>query len=100
MDFKIGDKVIYVSHCVRSTEIYRKDRENFNIGQIYTLAKKYGNIANGFIFEESLREVLSDQIIKAIDNNKLNKILYPDFIEYDKYLIPKETYETIAHKKE
>jgi hypothetical protein len=31
--------------------------------------------------------------------NSLNKLLYPDYVEYEGYLISKEAYETLTHQK-
>jgi hypothetical protein len=93
---KVGDHVIYIKHCEWTSETLRVDKLKFTIGNVYKIKTVDRDLIT---FDGIYREVMRDQVEKVIDSSKLNKVLYPEFIEYGKYLIPKETYEIIAHKK-
>jgi len=96
---KVGDHVIYLEHCEWTSETLRVDKEYFTIGEVYMI-KEIEGTKEAVWFDDIAREVRFEQISRPVTiNNKLNKVLYPDFIEYGKYLIPKETYEIISHKE-
>jgi hypothetical protein len=95
-EIEVGDEVIYINHWNWASLIFSSHKRNFKIGKVYEIEIVR---EDAIFFKGNDRQVLLDQVIKPILNNKLNKVLYPDYIEYGKYLIPKETYETIAHKE-
>jgi hypothetical protein len=95
-EIEVGDEVIYINHCTFTSIIFSADKRNFKIGKVYEIERVR---EDAIYFKGNAGQVLLDQVIKPLINNKLNKVLYPDYIEYGKYLIPKETYEIIAHKE-
>jgi len=96
---KVGDHVIYLEHCEWTSETLRVDKEHFTIGEVYRI-KEINDRQDVVWFDDIGWEVRFEQISRpVIINNKLNKVLYSDYIEYDKYLISKETYEIITHKE-
>ena len=105
MNFKVGDRVVYIKHTNHAdvlkfrpdqsksdTEYQRKnDKKTFEIGKYYTIS--YVNEVDSLIkFEENSGSVYPFQITLGVPNNKLSKVLYPDYevwSENPDYLIPR-----------
>jgi hypothetical protein len=90
---KIGDKVIYVKHhefCIKSDSI------NFEIGKIYEITdladvsiEYYGGV---YVKNEGKDETFlyPNQFKTIVPNNKLSRVLYPNWVQHGKYLIPED----------
>lgn len=90
---KVGDKVIYVKHhkfCIKT------DASNFEIGKIYEItdlaedsATTYGGV---YVKNEGKDETFlyPSQFKTIVPNNKLSRVLYPNWVEHGKYLIPED----------
>jgi hypothetical protein len=82
--FKVGDKVMYIKHMDEA-----KDPYYFKLRGIYTIKEisKY-NIS----FTEVHMTANKRQVTPIFEVNAIIKLLYPDYIEEDGYLVPEERY--------
>jgi hypothetical protein len=72
MKFKVGDIVRYVKHG------YENDQNYFIIGNVY----KITNLRNEVdCFLNDITLYVFGYQIEKIENNKLNRVLYPEFFE-------------------
>ena len=100
--FKVGDLVVVV--CGELAEFYNGIAYVEHVSSdlfsgIDALLLEPSRILNSskgigpYHYREERFEKLKTNI------NDINKLLYPDYVEYKGYLISKEAHETLTHKK-
>jgi len=86
--FAKGDIVQYICHSEEDGD-YEYDIHLFRLGAIYEVSSStfwtyvVNNIENAY----PIGNVHEYQIEKVVHDNKLNRVLYPDYIGYEGYLI-------------
>jgi hypothetical protein len=86
--FAKGDIVQYICHSEEDGD-YEYDIHLFSLGALYEI---YGNLLFTYGIKDiggtcHIGNVHEYQIEKVVHDNKLNRVLYPDYIEYEGYLI-------------
>jgi len=80
--FKVGDYVRYVRHACDN------DIKYFTIGKTYTVERIRDD---GALFLKDLGlQVFISQVVPAIHDNKLNRVLYPELKPKEGYLVREE----------
>jgi hypothetical protein len=86
MNFKVGDMVVYVKHGFGAQ--YKIDSKYFVKGKVYKITEEYNFLDNlAYVLNDSEATVFPHQIVHAFHDNKLNRVLYPDYKPKDGYLI-------------
>ena len=83
MKFKVGDKVI----------VTRNDL-GVRAGEVYTVIRWVREVFYDISPELEYYQ-LEYNLEKIVTNNKLNRKLYPNYVEYGNYLTTKEAYEKL-----
>jgi len=86
--FTKGDIVQYICHSEEESD-YEYDINRFHLGGLYEIT---GNTLWTYIVKNigeiyNIGNVHEYQIEKVVYDNKLNRILYQDYIQYEGYLI-------------
>jgi hypothetical protein len=86
--FTKGDIVQYICHSEEEGD-YDYDINLFRLGELYEIS---GNTPWTYIVNDigniyPIGNVHEYQIEKVVYDNKLNRVLYPDYIQYEGYLI-------------
>jgi hypothetical protein len=82
MTVKPGMVIRYLKHSVRSDEAF------FSFGEIYTVSQVFPTER---IHVDDIKPFLYPEQYEIVHfNNAVNRLLYPDYIEKDGYLVPKQ----------
>jgi len=87
--FTKGDIVQYVRHSDNEDD-YDYDIYRFRLGTLYTISGTtlWSYIVNDIVdIGDIVGNVHEYQIEKVVYDTKLNRVLYPDYIQYEGYLI-------------
>jgi hypothetical protein len=83
-----GDIVQYICHSDNEDD-YDYDVFRFKLGMLYKISGStlWSYLIDYIEDDDTVGNVHEYQIEKVVYDNKLNRVLYPDYIEYKGYLI-------------
>jgi hypothetical protein len=71
MTFKVGDKVKF-------TKLLMADSNYFSTGKVYTITNCYLDMKDTYLLNDILLYAYGHQLKKVIEDNPINRLLYPE----------------------